>query len=84
MKRLLFLAALFTLIAFAAGIMTYSPVMAGHHNATIICHHNPDMDGDPPDEWFLIGVNVRAAGAHIGHGDCFDEGNVGDACDPCD
>jgi hypothetical protein len=66
MKRVLFLLALAVCVV---ALTSFNTASAGAEKVKV-CHHNPDMDDDPPLEWFVIEVAAPAVGAHLAHGDC--------------
>ncbi len=57
-------------------------VSAAPPDKVLICHVDPDGEGDGP---VVISVSVRSLPAHMAHGDCLAEEGAaaGDACD-CD
>ncbi len=54
-------------------------VLAAPPAKVLICHVDPDCDGDGPH---VISISERALEAHLRHGDCDapEEAEVGDAC----
>lgn len=78
MKRILALS-LFVVAGGLLTIMVTQRVFAAPPAKVLICHVDPDCDGDGPK---VISVSERALDAHLAHGDCLaPEGAVsGDAC----
>jgi hypothetical protein len=79
MKRVLFLLALAVCVV---ALTSFNTTAAGADKVKL-CHHNPDMDDDPPLEWFVIEVAPSAVDAHVNnHGDCVlpSDAVVGEPC----
>ncbi len=79
MKRIVTL----SMVAMFGLALAVSQLVWAAPDKVLICHVDPDCDGDGPT---IISVSSRALDAHLAHGDCQPDGewSIGDSCvDEC-
>ncbi len=70
---------LFVGVLVLGGLIATELVLADPPAKVLICHVDPDCDGDGPH---VISISERALEAHLAHGDCLapEDAERGDAC----
>ena len=70
---------LFVGVLVLGGLIATELVTAAPPAKVLICHVDPDCEGDGPH---VISISERALDAHLAHGDCLatEGAEIGDAC----